>query len=128
MKERTKYAAQQLVSGRSLAEIGRELGISRQAVQQMICREYSRQTELAKVRPIVNECGVTILKVLRTTLGLTMVEVARGVGMSSSTISFYENGKFTSIEKARRIAEYYGVRVGEVYELPDTEQQPTATG
>ena len=117
MQERTRHIIEQLASGHTQAELGRELGISRERVRQIIHLDYAQQTETAKVQPITNEHGVTNLRVIRNTKGLTLIEAGDGIGISYATLITYEHGKVIPIRRARKIADYYGVAIGEIYEL-----------
>jgi DNA-binding XRE family transcriptional regulator len=118
MQERTKYIIEQLASGRTQAELGRELNISRERVRQTIHQEYRRQIEMPRVRPIVNEYGVAILRLTRNAKGLTISKAAKDMGITGPTLCGYENGKLLPVHKAESIANYYGVDLEEVYEFP----------
>ncbi|MEW6770090.1 MAG: helix-turn-helix transcriptional regulator [Bacillota bacterium] len=119
MSERTKHIIQQLASGKSMAAVARELRVSRQAVNQIVWREYRRYPEQARVAPRKNEFGVTELRVLRTARGLTLSRAAAGMHMSVQTLLNMEKGKVVELRKARQVAEFYDVPVGALFALAD---------
>ena len=56
------------------------------------------------------------IKSLRTTKGLTIVQVARSTGIDQATLSRIENGKMTgTLESHMRIAETLGIRLPQLY-------------
>lgn len=116
---RTQYIAQKIVAGESLANIGRELGVSRQAVHERIKKEPQRAYELTKLKPKISKYGVTEMMLLRIAQNKAGTEVAKATGMSYSTYHYCERGATIFAKRAREIAKYYGVRLGELFELPE---------
>jgi DNA-binding CsgD family transcriptional regulator len=118
---RSQEIVQKISSGESMAAIGRELGITRERVRQIVHLEEIRITELMLLRPVTNEYGVTIIKLMRIEQGATLKETSAGISINPSTLSILENGKCCKIKHARKIANYYGVPLGNLYAALDKE-------
>lgn len=123
---RAQEIAARISSGESMASIGRELGISRERVRQIVCQEENRIKNLAILQPLTNEYGVTILKLMRLKQGATIKEASAGMSINPSALSHLENGKHCKIKHARKIAAYYGLPLGDLY-APVGEFSPTGT-
>ena len=62
------------------------------------------------------------LKLLRKKKRLTLMKLSKELGLPDSTLSQYENGRRQiSIGKAKRLAEYFGVSVGYLLGLDNTD-------
>lgn len=123
MSERTKYIVNELASGRTQVELSKELGISRERVRQLVWEEYRRQTESKYALLRRNEYGVSLMKILRVSRGLTIGNVAKSMGRTPATIRGWEKAKCLKLYKAREIAKFYGVRLGELFMLDDEKKR-----
>ena len=126
IKNRAREIAAKISSGETMAEIGRELGISRERVRQIVCQEENRIKNLVVLQPLTNEYGVTILKLMRLEQGATIKEVSAGIPINTSALSHLENGKHCKIKFARKIAAYYKLPLGDLY-APVGEFSTTGT-
>ena len=116
---RAQEIAQRVVSGETMASIGRDLNLSRERVRQIVHQEYRRMTELKKVHPLFNDYGVTILKNIRISYGLNLKDVCEKIKISLPSLSQIENGQMTSLKKARILAEFYRLPIGELFVIPN---------
>jgi transcriptional regulator with XRE-family HTH domain len=114
---RAREIARKISTGESMAAIGREMGISRQRVGQIIHQEENRITNLALLRPLANEYGITILKLIRMKQGITLKDVASETELSVTTLSNLEHGRYCKIKNARKFSEFYELPLNELFSL-----------
>lgn len=62
---------------------------------------------------------LTSLKLIRLKLGLPLWRVAGEIGISSSAISFWENGAPCPEKWLKKLADFYGVPVEELLKEPE---------
>lgn len=55
------------------------------------------------------------IKDLRNERGVSQLQLARGTKIATSSISLYENGKFPGSRNRKRIADFFGVSVYELF-------------
>lgn len=117
MQERTQFIIQELAAGRTQADLGRELGLSRERVGQIIHEAYEQRV-IEKYVPQLNEYGVSILRLKRHHKGITLKEVCALTGISYCVLSHIENGLSINEDKAKILSEFYGTPINELFVLP----------
>jgi len=108
------FIAAEVAEGRAYADIGKELGVTRQRIYQRL----RRMGKAARVSysPKVNKNGVPLLWIKRVSLGLTQRELATIAGIFASYISRIERNKWSvSRTLAEKVAGALGVNVTTIF-------------
>jgi DNA-binding XRE family transcriptional regulator len=122
LAERNRRIVEMLYHGVPEATAAREMGVSRQRIEQVIRQEYQRFTKRSangrpgQYRSWLNDHGVAYMTLLRVIRGLKRVDVGRNLGLDYRTLCRIETGHAISADTAGILAKYLNAPLEDLFE------------
>lgn len=118
IKQNTIELAKRIVAGESLTDIGRDLSITKQCVEQFIITG-AYNLDHPQVVSRFNEYEVSEIKVAIAIKGLNVEKLSEISGLSKAIIFRIVSGRHCKYDTAERIADALGFPIGSLFEAKE---------